>query len=520
MLKFIEVRDGKAHFKDGEWKFRLTYVEVKRKIEELEGELALSYVSDRLKQEIREDVFQLKQAKKTWEDPDSVPQAPAVPIKARQERPAQVAASPFAQAAAAKTEGKKQDYQFAGVKEGKVDLHILDEQGRRKGEINISDPEGYRGLLETCAPGCIGDVYAAAFFAEQLRRASIRRGKPDLSDMPSFCIVFSRIEETDEGLQAVFSEYQRDGERDVLFTSGEQELCRVLQRGEAVASRIDAYRAALAALVARDGRPFPADLGQRYEFRGIAFLSNNAVRLFDVEADRVIKGDDSSVFEALLPHCHPDSVGAVRAAAATARLVEQIREEKGSLRGNARIKSILVFDGVKEGQNGSEARLAYYNGYSGGKGSPFTRGENEIRSILEKGLTPLEGQEYEAARRALEALEGKKAPVPAARAAAPQSQSQFSRSAGAVPEKATVQYLRVVTGTKGYAEGVFCLAGERPSRAEKTCLTAGQIGEKMAGLAKTHPDWAVYETALAAVKERDQEIRPAFVTVIPEYHRR
>lgn len=244
------------------------------------------------------------------------------------------------------------------------------------------------------------------------------------------------------------------------------------------------------------------------------------------KGDVCIRSGDPSVFEALLSECppDPDKIGAVRAAARAARMVQELVGQGKNPLGSGKFKKLLVFQGVDNEGRKPKAVFAVYNGRTGESGQPFRKTLPELNRLT---ADVADYGEHEAAIEALEALGNENAPSSRVAATKPEARRSFSQGAGAAaaPEvsKASVQFVRVTTeARKGvpHAEGVFCPAGVRQSMAEKTWLTAEQIEDKIASLAEDHPDRAVYKAALKQVELKDKELGSAPVRVMDEYRPR
>lgn len=254
-----------------------------------------------------------------------------------------------------------------------------------------------------------------------------------------------------------------------------------------------------------------------YRFAGIVAASLKTYLFMGGSTERIVPhkcivSDQPSDFEELLSECPPDGIGAVRAAARAARMVQELVGQGKNPLGSGKFKKLLVFEGVDNEGRKPKAVFAVYNGRTGESGQPFRKTLPELNRLTADAA---DIDEYKAAIKALEALGNENEPAKPAPVAVTATQSgareSFSRGAGAVDAsetpKATVQFVRVtIEARKGmpHAEGVFRDAGKSVVVAGKTYLTAEQIGEKIASLAEGHPDRAVYEAALKQVKQRNE----------------
>lgn len=206
---------------------------------------------------------------------------------------------------------------------------------------------------------------------------------------------------------------------------------------------------------------------------------------------------DPKTFAALLPECHPDSIGAVRAAMKVAELVQMARSA-GKDPYSVVPREVRVFAGVDRRLLGEpRARFDVYDVSWGDRldGQTFSHSLDDLQNRSQTRLG-LDRSEIQAAIAALEGADLSCAVMLGV------SNSSPERAMSARP---SVQFLRVATGTKGgvHAEGVFCPADAKPSQAQKDYLTAAQIRGRLEGTTQGHPDRAVYEQALKGVEARN-----------------
>ncbi len=461
-----------------------------------------------------ERFWELKAAQEAFERLDLTSQTPSMP-EAGKTSASPAAAPAFAQTAAP-SGGEKKRYQFAGIGNGSMETYLF----QNGACIKSNDPSVFEALLRGCHPDSIGPVRAAAKATRMVQELVDKDKSPLRSGKFKKLLVFQGIDNEGRKPKAVFAFYNGlTGENEPPF----QRTLPELRRFTADAADIEEYRAAIKALEEALGNenalPAPAvperevqpsaglPKGYRmFDFRGCTNHFEK-IRLLEIsdKGERVHDSGDPSVFEDLLRECHPHSIGPVRAAMKVAELAQHVRETEANPE-DIVPSTVKVFAGIDRGFSGPpSARFQKYEVRFGKKvGAPVFCCLAKLQS--RDGLLGLEESETQAAIDALEALEEKN--VLSVPVAGPVAQSS-----------ASVQFVRAVTETKGqtpHAEGAFCLAGVRPSRAEKTYLTAEQIGQRIAALAEGHPDRAVYETALQQVMEKDRDLGSAPVRVAEE----
>lgn len=155
-----------------------------------------------------------------------------------------------------------------------------------------------------------------------------------------------------------------------------------------------------------------------YQFAGIG---NGSMEAYLFKKGVCIRSGDPSVFEALLSECPSNEVGAVRAAAKAARMVQELMgKDKDPLR-SGKFKKFLVFQGIDNGGRKPKAVFAFYNGRTGENEPPFQRTLPELKHSTADAA---DYGEYEAAIKALEEVLGKGNALPAP--AVPEREAQPS----------------------------------------------------------------------------------------------
>lgn len=298
-------------------------------------------------------------------------------------------------------------------------------------------------------------------------------------------------------LRAAFEEYEKAQKAFKALDSAPQ-APSVLENGkERSSSTAAAAFNPSASALPTGGRRFVFD-GTSHGFRAI-----NLSEVSNGQDSIKHSSSDPKAFEALLPECHPDSIGAVRAAMKTAEFLQGARAA-GKDPYSVMPREVRVFAGVGTGPlNKNRAKFELYNVYSG-EGNDSKRSSCSLGDLRNRNLAGL-GLDRSEAQAAIAALRGADLSCDEARRGGASRPS----SARAIPARPSVQFLRVATEVRGgaHAEGVFCAAGVRPSQAQKDYLTAAQITEKIAGLAAGHPDRAVHEMALKAVEDKNAALR-------------
>lgn len=153
------------------------------------------------------------------------------------------------------------NYRFIGVDRCGglgVQLHFCAEGANEMREVvkQSNNPAHCLRLLNFCTPESIGDLYAAAFFAEAIRTLPEKEGKPDWSKMPDSCFVFSGLWKVNGDMQARFSTFRSNGGNLDLFFMPEQGIRDMLETEatEATeATQVVAYCAALQAFASKRG---------------------------------------------------------------------------------------------------------------------------------------------------------------------------------------------------------------------------------------------------------------------------